>query len=71
MLLDNSLVNLQGLALPLELGCKESAPVKTENLSPEGSSSTPWLTEERGGRVVPLTQGDYSSGVALPSFSLF
>ena len=30
MLLNNSLFNLQGLALPLELGYKELAPGKTE-----------------------------------------
>lgn len=36
MLLNNSLFNLQGLALRLELCCKEPAPVSTGSLTPQG-----------------------------------
>lgn len=65
MLFNNSLFNLQGLALPLELCCKEPAPMKSRSFTPCGSQVC-ILTY-----MASLTQKNCPLSFELPFFLTF
>lgn len=65
MLFNNSAFNLQGLALPLELCCKEPAPMKSSSFTPCGSQVC-ILTH-----MASLTQKNCPVSFDLPFFLTF